>query len=59
MSNYLVKEFGAWSWKGNLNLDSWKNAVSGEDSLITWAKNRTGADGEFLKQINELKMIMG
>lgn len=58
MPNYLVKNFGNWAWNGNLSFDAWKNAVSGSDSLATWAKDRTGADGEFMKQVNELKSIL-
>lgn len=58
MPNYLVKDFGNWAWNGNLSFDVWKNAVSGSDSLVSWAKDRTGADGEFMKQINELKSIL-
>ena len=35
------------------------NAIHGsDDSLLTWARERSGADGEFLKQINELKMLL-
>ena len=33
----------------------WHESIFGEnDSLITWAKERTGSDGYFLNSVNEL-----
>ena len=57
--NYLVKEFGVWNWEANTTVDKWKNAVSGKnDSLYTWAEQRSGENGEFMKQVKELMNLL-
>ena len=59
MKNYLSKDFGKWQWQATTNYNAWENAVAdSEDSLLTWARERSGADGEFLKQVNELKTLL-
>ena len=59
MKNYLVKDFGQWQWESSTNYEAWENAVSGErDSLLTWARDRSGADGEFLKQVEKLRNML-
>ena len=59
MRNYLSKDFGKWQWQATTDYSAWMNAIHGsDDSLLTWARERSGADGEFLKQINELKMLL-
>lgn len=59
IQNNFVKNFGSWQWQSDTNFDDWQNAVSGaDDSLITWARDRSGADGEFLKQVNELRDLL-
>ena len=56
MRNYMNKQyFGGWQFSITTTLEDWESAVlSGPDSLIVWAKARSGADGEFMKQVNEL-----
>ena len=57
--NYLNKDFGNWPWEGNTTLKQWKSAVcDNKDSLLTWAKARTGFDGEFMKQVTELRDVI-
>lgn len=57
--NYLNKDFGNWPWEGNTTLKQWKSAVcDNKDSLLTWAKARTGFDGEFMKQVTELRDVL-
>ena len=57
--NYLNKDFGNWPWEGNTTLKQWKSAVcDNKDSLLTWAKARTGSDGEFMKQVTELRDVL-
>lgn len=57
--NYLVKEFGFWQWNAFTNMKKWQKAVSGkEDSLYTWAEERSGANGEFMKQVKELMDVL-
>ena len=55
MRNYMNKQyFGGWPFDITTTLKDWEQAVLGSDSLLSWAKDRTGADGEFMKQVNEL-----
>jgi hypothetical protein len=56
LRNYMNKQyFGGWKFSITTNLDAWKEAtLTGDDSLLAWAKARTGANGEFMKQVNEL-----
>lgn len=57
--NYLNKDFGNWQWSAKTTMKQWKTAVNGDkDSLLTWAKERSGADGEFMKQVTELMSII-
>ena len=59
IQNYISKGFGNWQWQATTNYQSWKMAVSDRgDSLISWARDRSGADGEFLKQVNELRELL-
>ena len=61
MLNYMSKQyFGGWAFSITTGYDDWVNAVIGDhDSLVTWARARSGADGEFLKQVNELFELIG
>ena len=56
MRNYMNKQyFGGWKFSITTTLKDWEEAsISGPDSFVAWAKARTGADGEFMKQVNEL-----
>ena len=56
MRNYMNKQyFGGWKFNITTTLEAWEKAsVSGSDSLVAWAKARTGANGEYMKQVQEL-----
>ena len=56
MRNYMNKQyFGGWQFSITTTLEDWEKAVlTGSDSLLVWAKARSGANGEFMKQVNEL-----
>ena len=56
MRYYLQKRyFGNYRFDFTTDYDTWNDAIFGEDdSLITWARERSGADGFFLKEVNEL-----
>lgn len=59
MPNYLIKEFGTWQWHSTTYYNAWKDAVySPSDSLISWAKDRSGIDGEFMKQVREITALI-
>ena len=59
IQNHMSKDFGSWRWQATTSYQIWKNAVSdSSDSLISWARDRSGADGEFLKQVNELRALL-
>ena len=56
MRNYMNKQyFGGWRFNITTTLEAWEAAsISGSDSLVAWAKARTGANGEYMKQVREL-----
>lgn len=59
MPNYLIKEFGTWQWHATTYYNAWKDAIySPSDSLISWAKDRSGIDGEFMKQVREITALI-
>ena len=52
----LNKSFGKWQWHATTDFVGWNGAVHNSgDSLISWARERSGANGEFLKQVAELR----
>lgn len=59
IQNYLKKNFGGWAFDITTTYEDWLDAVFGDDSLMSWAKERTGANGEFMKQIDELMTYLG
>lgn len=53
---YIQKQyFGNFRFAFTIDYDTWYQAIFNEDdSLITWARERSGADGYFMKEVNEL-----
>ena len=56
MQFYVQKKyFGSFRFDMTSDYRLWHESIFGEnDSLITWAKERTGSDGYFLNSVNEL-----
>ncbi len=55
MRNYMSKQyFGGWMFDITTDMQAWEDAVKGSDSLLSWARERSGADGYFMKQVREL-----
>ncbi|NLN04073.1 MAG: hypothetical protein GX166_04535 [Clostridiaceae bacterium] len=44
---------GKWEWTAHTDFDTWKNAVYGDDSLASFAKERSGKNGYFIKYMEE------
>lgn len=61
MRYYIQKQyFGSFKFSFTTDYDTWYNAIFNEDdSLITWAKERSGENGYFLKEVNELLAMFG
>ena len=60
MRNYMNKQyFGGWTFSITTDMEAWEAAVTGTDSLLSWARARSGPDGEFMKQVRELEALTG
>lgn len=51
MKNYMEKKFGDMPFDITTNYSAWEDAVTGGDSLLSWARERSGENGEFLRQL--------
>lgn len=54
MEPYMNKNFGTYPWTATTDFSTWQNAILGSDSLLTWTRERSGADGYFLKLVSLL-----
>ncbi len=56
MRYYIQKQyFGNFRFSFTIDYDTWLEAVLGEkDSFVTWARDRSGADGYFIQEVREL-----
>ncbi len=59
MHCYIQKQyFGSFRFAFTTDYDSWYKAIFGEDdSLMTWARERSGENGYFLKEVKQLMAL--
>lgn len=58
MKNFFTKNFGKWGWFSATDYATWENAVRGsQESLVTWAYERSGPNGEFMNQVREVTSL--
>ena len=56
MHYYIQKQyFGTYRFSFTTDYDSWYDAIfNDDDSLMTWARERSGENGYFLKEVKQL-----
>ena len=54
MQNYMEKRFGSMPFDITTKYTAWEDAVTGRDSLISWARERSGENGAFLRQLETM-----
>lgn len=54
MRNYLEKTFGSMPFDATTGYEEWQYAVTGADSLLSWARARSGENGAFLRELETM-----